>query len=181
MPTKSPPDLDVVYAQLKAIMQRYDHPGWVCPLERPGFGIELDERVGRRYRVSGSRWFYSDKLAVEYPQQSQPTRSDVTETQRGNLLYEGLRTPCNVKRSLVFAVSMVCIAWKRAHALRRSVRGQRLVLQVATDLCDRDHLAGRVLGASVRRQGDSLRAVFGRGDETVRPARTLAGSLTALD
>ena len=24
MPTKSPPDLDVVYAQLKAIMQRYD-------------------------------------------------------------------------------------------------------------------------------------------------------------
>lgn len=32
-------------------------PGWVTPGEQPGFGIELDETVGRRYRIPGSRWF----------------------------------------------------------------------------------------------------------------------------
>jgi len=32
-------------------------PGWVRPTGRPGFGVELDERVGRRHRLPGSRWF----------------------------------------------------------------------------------------------------------------------------
>ena len=32
-------------------------PGWVTPTDRPGFGIELNESVGRKYRLSGSRWF----------------------------------------------------------------------------------------------------------------------------
>lgn len=32
-------------------------PGWVTPSERPGFGVELDETVGRRHAVPGTRWF----------------------------------------------------------------------------------------------------------------------------
>jgi L-alanine-DL-glutamate epimerase-like enolase superfamily enzyme len=32
-------------------------PGWVRPLDRPGFGIELNEQVGRRYRLPGTPWF----------------------------------------------------------------------------------------------------------------------------
>ncbi len=32
-------------------------PGWVRPTDRPGFGVELDERVGRQHRLPGSRWF----------------------------------------------------------------------------------------------------------------------------
>lgn len=32
-------------------------PGWVSPTERPGFGIGLDGRVGRRDRLPGSRRF----------------------------------------------------------------------------------------------------------------------------
>ncbi len=31
--------------------------GWVRPLDRPGFGVEIDEALGRRYRVAGTRWF----------------------------------------------------------------------------------------------------------------------------
>jgi len=31
--------------------------GWVTPMDRPGFGIELDEKVGRKHRLPGSRWF----------------------------------------------------------------------------------------------------------------------------
>jgi len=31
--------------------------GWVTPPSRPGFGIELDETIGRRYRLPGSTWF----------------------------------------------------------------------------------------------------------------------------
>lgn len=31
--------------------------GWVTPPDRPGFGIELDEAVGRRFKLPGSRWF----------------------------------------------------------------------------------------------------------------------------
>jgi L-alanine-DL-glutamate epimerase-like enolase superfamily enzyme len=31
--------------------------GWVRPLGRPGFGIEISETVGKRYRVPGTRWF----------------------------------------------------------------------------------------------------------------------------
>jgi gluconate/galactonate dehydratase len=31
--------------------------GWVTPPSRPGFGIELDETVGRRHRLPGSTWF----------------------------------------------------------------------------------------------------------------------------
>lgn len=32
-------------------------PGWVTPLDRPGYGIELDETVGKRYALLGTRWF----------------------------------------------------------------------------------------------------------------------------
>jgi L-alanine-DL-glutamate epimerase-like enolase superfamily enzyme len=32
-------------------------PGWVCPPDRPGIGVELNETVGRRYRVPGTQWF----------------------------------------------------------------------------------------------------------------------------
>lgn len=32
-------------------------PGWVRPPDGPGFGVELDEAVGRRYRLPGSAWF----------------------------------------------------------------------------------------------------------------------------
>lgn len=32
-------------------------PGWVRPLDRPGFGIELNEDVGQRHRLPGSTWF----------------------------------------------------------------------------------------------------------------------------
>lgn len=32
-------------------------PGWVTPTESPGFGIELDSAVGRRYRLPGTHWF----------------------------------------------------------------------------------------------------------------------------
>src|SRR5581483_10245742 len=32
-------------------------PGWVKPLDGPGFGIELNERVGERYQLAGSTWF----------------------------------------------------------------------------------------------------------------------------
>lgn len=32
-------------------------PGWVTPLDAPGFGIELDEKVGRQYMLPGTRWF----------------------------------------------------------------------------------------------------------------------------
>ena len=31
--------------------------GWVRPTDRPGFGIELDERVGKEYRLPGTAWF----------------------------------------------------------------------------------------------------------------------------
>jgi L-alanine-DL-glutamate epimerase-like enolase superfamily enzyme len=31
--------------------------GWVTPTDRPGFGIELNESVGKKYRFAGSRWF----------------------------------------------------------------------------------------------------------------------------
>jgi L-alanine-DL-glutamate epimerase-like enolase superfamily enzyme len=32
-------------------------PGFVQPLDRPGLGMELDETVGRRYRLPGTAWF----------------------------------------------------------------------------------------------------------------------------
>lgn len=32
-------------------------PGWLTPTDAPGFGIELSEQVGRRYRLPGSTWF----------------------------------------------------------------------------------------------------------------------------
>jgi gluconate/galactonate dehydratase len=32
-------------------------PGWVTPTDRPGLGIELNETVGKKYRVPGARWF----------------------------------------------------------------------------------------------------------------------------
>lgn len=31
--------------------------GWVRPPDRPGLGLELDETVGKRYRLPGSTWF----------------------------------------------------------------------------------------------------------------------------
>ena len=32
-------------------------PGFVRPPDTPGLGIELDENVGRRYRLPGTTWF----------------------------------------------------------------------------------------------------------------------------
>lgn len=32
-------------------------PGWVCPTDRPGFGVELDESVARTFKMEESRWF----------------------------------------------------------------------------------------------------------------------------
>lgn len=37
--------------------QEWFAPGWVTPTDRPGLGIELNETVGRKYRLPGSRWF----------------------------------------------------------------------------------------------------------------------------
>lgn len=34
----------------------FEH-GWVTPGDAPGFGIELDDATGRRYRLPGTRWF----------------------------------------------------------------------------------------------------------------------------
>ena len=34
----------------------FEH-GWVTPPESPGFGVELDEKVGKRYRLGGTKWF----------------------------------------------------------------------------------------------------------------------------
>ncbi len=31
--------------------------GWVTPMDRPGLGIELNEKVGRKHRLPGSTWF----------------------------------------------------------------------------------------------------------------------------
>jgi L-alanine-DL-glutamate epimerase-like enolase superfamily enzyme len=31
--------------------------GWVTPSDKPGFGLELNERVGRKYRLPGTEWF----------------------------------------------------------------------------------------------------------------------------
>jgi L-alanine-DL-glutamate epimerase-like enolase superfamily enzyme len=39
-------------------------PGWVRPTLRPGFGVELDEAVGRRRRLPGSRWFDDTPLSA---------------------------------------------------------------------------------------------------------------------
>jgi L-alanine-DL-glutamate epimerase-like enolase superfamily enzyme len=38
-------------------MSEWFRHGWVTPPNRPGFGIELDEAVGRKYRLPGSTWF----------------------------------------------------------------------------------------------------------------------------
>jgi L-alanine-DL-glutamate epimerase-like enolase superfamily enzyme len=32
-------------------------PGWVRPLDLPGFGVEIDEGLGRRFRLEGTDWF----------------------------------------------------------------------------------------------------------------------------
>ena len=34
----------------------FEH-GWVTPPDRPGLGVELNETVGKKYRLPGSRWF----------------------------------------------------------------------------------------------------------------------------
>jgi L-alanine-DL-glutamate epimerase-like enolase superfamily enzyme len=31
--------------------------GWVKPLERPGLGVELNEKIGQKYKLAGSTWF----------------------------------------------------------------------------------------------------------------------------
>ena len=31
--------------------------GWVKPNDQPGFGLELNEQTGRKYRLPGSAWF----------------------------------------------------------------------------------------------------------------------------
>jgi L-alanine-DL-glutamate epimerase-like enolase superfamily enzyme len=32
-------------------------PGWITPPEVPGVGVELDDRIGKRWRLPGTRWF----------------------------------------------------------------------------------------------------------------------------
>jgi L-alanine-DL-glutamate epimerase-like enolase superfamily enzyme len=32
-------------------------PGWVTPNDRPGFGLEINDRAARRYRLPGTTWF----------------------------------------------------------------------------------------------------------------------------
>ncbi|HEX4203233.1 MAG TPA: mandelate racemase/muconate lactonizing enzyme family protein [Ktedonobacteraceae bacterium] len=32
-------------------------PGWVKVLDKPGLGVELNEKVGKQYRLPGTRWF----------------------------------------------------------------------------------------------------------------------------
>lgn len=32
-------------------------PGWVRPSDKPGFGVELNEAVGKRHKLPGSKWF----------------------------------------------------------------------------------------------------------------------------
>jgi L-alanine-DL-glutamate epimerase-like enolase superfamily enzyme len=31
--------------------------GWVTPMNQPGFGIEINEAVAKRYQLAGKRWF----------------------------------------------------------------------------------------------------------------------------
>lgn len=41
---------------------RWFKPGWVTPTDTPGLGVELNEDVGKRYRLPGSAWF--DEVAT---------------------------------------------------------------------------------------------------------------------
>lgn len=35
-------------------------PGWVIPSDEPGFGLELNEKTGRKHRLPGTTWFDGD-------------------------------------------------------------------------------------------------------------------------
>ena len=50
---------DVPFAQelVEGGTAAWFQPGWVTLTDRPGFGVELDERVARRHAVPGTRWF----------------------------------------------------------------------------------------------------------------------------
>lgn len=37
--------------------EEWFRPGYVTPSNQPGFGVELDEETGRKYRLPGSAWF----------------------------------------------------------------------------------------------------------------------------
>ncbi len=50
-------DVPFFYELAQGDMSEWFRHGWVTPPNRPGFGIELDEIVGRKYRLPGSTWF----------------------------------------------------------------------------------------------------------------------------
>ncbi|HHE41919.1 MAG TPA: mandelate racemase/muconate lactonizing enzyme family protein [Dehalococcoidia bacterium] len=50
-------DVPFFYELAQGDMSEWFQHGWVTPTDRPGFGIELNEDVGRRYRLPGTAWF----------------------------------------------------------------------------------------------------------------------------
>ncbi len=50
-------DVPFFYELAEDGLESWFRPGWVRPLDKPGFGIELNERVGKQYRLPGSTWF----------------------------------------------------------------------------------------------------------------------------
>jgi L-alanine-DL-glutamate epimerase-like enolase superfamily enzyme len=50
-------DVPFFYEMAQGGIDEWFRHGWVTPTDRPGFGVELNEEVGKRYRFPGSRWF----------------------------------------------------------------------------------------------------------------------------
>jgi hypothetical protein len=50
-------DVPFTHELIQGGTKAWFRPGWVTLPERPGFGIELDETVGRRHAVPGTKWF----------------------------------------------------------------------------------------------------------------------------
>jgi L-alanine-DL-glutamate epimerase-like enolase superfamily enzyme len=50
-------DVPFFYELAQGDMSTWFRHGWVTPPDGPGLGVELDERVGRRYRLPGTTWF----------------------------------------------------------------------------------------------------------------------------
>jgi len=50
-------DVPFFHDLAKGGTEEWFRPGWMRPTDRPGFGIELDEAVGKEYRLPGTSWF----------------------------------------------------------------------------------------------------------------------------
>jgi L-alanine-DL-glutamate epimerase-like enolase superfamily enzyme len=50
-------DVPFFYELAQGDMCEWFRHGWVTPPNNPGFGIELDETVGKRYQLPGTTWF----------------------------------------------------------------------------------------------------------------------------